>query len=81
MEAQRLTIRSFKTEYQPLHRLTKCWYEVISAKSPYKGRVDVVDVVDADETLDLRAGHGYRVRVGEETANPRIAKVFGEVEV
>jgi hypothetical protein len=67
MEGQRLTIRVVKTEFQPLHRLTKCWYEVLSAKSPYRG---CFDVIYAEETLDLRAGHGYRVRVGEETANP-----------
>jgi ribonuclease HI len=78
MEGQRLTIRVVKTEFQPLHRLTKCWYEVVSAKSPYKG---CFDVVYAEGTLDLRAGHGYHVRVNEETANPRIAKVFREVEV
>jgi ribonuclease HI len=77
MEGQRLTIRITKTEFQPLHRLTKCWYEVLSAKSPFKGRFDVVY---ADDTIDVSAGHRYHVRVNEEPANPRIAKVFREVE-
>jgi hypothetical protein len=51
---------------------------VVSAKSPYQGCFDIAYV---EESLYLRAGHGYRVRVNEETANPRIAKVFREVEI
>lgn len=77
MEGQRLTIRITKTEFQPLHRLTKCWYEVLSAKSRFKGRFDIIY---ADEAADVSAGHSYYVRVTEETANPRITKVFREVE-
>lgn len=77
MEGQRLTIRVVKTEFQRLHQLTKCWYEVLSAKSPYK---DCFDVIYAESEIDVRAGHAYYIRVNEETANPRIAKVFREVE-
>lgn len=76
MEGQRLTIRIVKTEFQPLHRLVKCWYEVLSAKSPFKG---CFDVIYAEPGMDVRAGHAYYVRVNEETANPRIVKVFREV--
>jgi hypothetical protein len=77
MEGQRLTIRIIKTEFQPLHRLVKCWYEVLSAKSPYKGSFDVIY---AEPELDIRAGHAYYVRVNEETTNPRLVKVFREVD-
>lgn len=77
MEGQRLTIRIIKTEFQSLHRLTKCWYEVLSAKSSYRG---CFDVIYAEPEIDVRAGHSYYVRVNEQTANPRIAKVFREVE-
>lgn len=41
MEGQRLTIRITKSEYQPLHKLTKYWYEVRSRKSPFHDRRDV----------------------------------------
>lgn len=77
MEGQRLTIRITKTEFQRLHQLTKCWYEVLSAKSPFKG---CFDVIYAEPPINVRAGHTYYVRVNEETANPRIAKLFREVE-
>lgn len=77
MKGQRLTIRVVKTEFQRLHQLTKCWYEVLSAKSPYKG---CFDVIYAESETDVRAGHSYYVRVNEETANPRITKVFREVD-
>lgn len=77
MEGQRLTIRITKSEFQPLHRLTKCWYEVLSSKSPFKGRFDIIY---AEETMDLRGGRAYHVRVNQETSNPRITKVFREVE-
>jgi len=77
MEGQRLTIRIIKTEFQPLHRLTKCWYEVLSAKSSYRG---CFDVIYAEPESNVRAGHSYYIRVNEQTANPRIAKVFREVE-
>jgi ribonuclease HI len=76
MEGQRLTIRITKTEFQPVHRLTKCWYEVLSARSPFKGRFDIIY---ANETVDVKAGHSYYVRVNAEIMNPRIAKVFREV--
>lgn len=77
MEGQRLTIRIIKTEFQPLHRLVKCWYEVLSAKSPYRG---CFDVIYAEPDIDVRAGHSYHVRVNDETANPRLVKVFREVD-
>jgi ribonuclease HI len=77
MEGQRLTIRITKSEFQPLHKLTKYWYEVRSKKSPF---YDCRDVIYADPSLPLKAGHTYHVRVNEETSNPRVAKLFREVE-
>lgn len=77
MEGQRLTIRITKSEYQPIHRLTKYWYEVRSKKSPF---YDCRDIIYADPSLPLKAGHTYHVRVNKETANPRVAKFFREVE-
>jgi ribonuclease HI len=77
MVGQRLTIRITKAEYQPLHKLTKYWYEVRSKKSPFH---DSRDVIYADPSLPLKAGHTYHVRVNEETGNPRIAKLFREVD-
>lgn len=77
MEGQRLTIRITKSEFQPLHRLVKYWYEVRSKKSPFHDRRDVIY---ADPSLPLKAGHTYHVRVNEETTNPRIAKLFREVD-
>jgi ribonuclease HI len=77
MDGQRLTIRVTKTEFQLLHRLTKCWYEVLSAKSAFRG---YFDVIYAAETIDLRAGHCYHVRVNKDTEDPRVVKVFREVD-
>ena len=77
MEGQRLTIRITKSEAQPLHSLAKYWYEVRSKKSPFHDRRDVIY---ADPALPIRAGHTYYLRVNEDTANPRIVKLFREVE-
>lgn len=77
MEGQRLTIRITKSEAQRIHGVAKYWYEVRSKKSPF---YDYRDVIYADLGLPIRAGHTYHVRVNEETANPRIVKLFREVE-
>lgn len=75
MEGQLMTIHIFKTEYQPLHRLSKYWYSVISETSPYHGRASII----YSELHHLRR-RTYRVRVNRDTGNPRIVKEFGEVE-
>jgi ribonuclease HI len=75
MEGQLMTIHIFKSEYQPLHRLTKYWYSVMSKTSPYYGRASVI----YSELHHLRR-RIYRVRVNDDTRNPRIVKEFGEVE-
>jgi ribonuclease HI len=74
MHAQLMTIRIFKSEYQPLHRLMKYWYTVESKRSPDYKRASIIY-----SELDLRR-RSYRVRVNHDTGNPRIVKQFGEVE-
>ena len=74
LTSQRLTIRIVTDEYLPSHRLSKYRYEVMSKSSPYFRNVDLAF---SDQVLS--AGHTYRVRMGEDTSNPRIAKVFQEV--
>jgi ribonuclease HI len=76
MEGQLMTINVFKTEYQRLHGLVKVWYSVLSKRSPYYRHASVIY---ADPSLLLRRGHDYRVRVNQDTGNPRIVKVFAEV--
>ena len=74
MEGQLMTIHIFKSEPQPVHRLTKYSYTVESKRSPYYKRAGVI----WSELHHLRC-RTYRVRVNSDTANPRILKEFGEV--
>jgi ribonuclease HI len=74
MDGQVMTIHIFKSEYQRLHRLSKYWYSVMSEDSPYHGRASVI----YSELHDLRR-RVYRVRVNDDTANPRIVENLGEV--
>jgi hypothetical protein len=75
MEGQLMTIHIFKSEYQPVHGLSKYWYSVESKGSPYHKRASVI----YSEFHHLRR-RTYRVRVNRNTGNPRIVKEFGEVE-
>ena len=75
MEGQRLTIRITKEELLPQGDM-KYTYEVLSKKSPYSG---YRDVIYAEETCEMRAGHHYHVRVNEGSNHPRIVKVYREV--
>ena len=68
-----MTIHIFKSEYQPIHRLTKYWYTVESKGSPYYKCASVIY-----SELGLRR-RKYRVRVNDDTGNPQIVKEFGEV--
>jgi ribonuclease HI len=74
MLSQMLSIRVITSEYLHTQRVWKLKYEVISKASPYRGKVDVIFSDDL-----LKDGHSYRVRVNDNTRNPRIAKVLGEV--
>ena len=75
MEGQLMTINIFKSEIQPLHRLSKYSYSVVSKTSPYHDRASVI----YSELHHLRR-RTYRIRVNHDTGNPRIVKVFGEVD-
>jgi ribonuclease HI len=74
MRGQTMTIHIFKTEYQALHRLSKYWYSVMSEDSPYHRRASVI----YSELHHLRR-RVYRVRVNDDTDNPRIVEELGEV--
>jgi ribonuclease HI len=76
MEGQEIQIRVFKTEFQSVHRLLKCWYTVTSEDSPYFKRASVIY---ADGEFLLRRGHIFLVRVNGETRNPRVVEVIEEV--
>jgi ribonuclease HI len=77
MEGQMMTIRVFKTEFQPVHKLEKVWYTVLSKKSPFYKKASVIY---AAPELGLRRGHSYRVRVGSDSRDPRVTKVFAEID-
>jgi ribonuclease HI len=75
MDGQVMDIHVFKSEYQPVHKLSKYWYSVMSEDSPYYGRASVIY-----SNLHHLRRNVYRVRVNDDTANPRIVEEFGEVE-
>ncbi|HEX3734402.1 MAG TPA: RNase H family protein [Solirubrobacterales bacterium] len=77
MEGQVMQIHIFKSEFQRVHRLLKCWYSVESDDSPYFERVSVIY---ADPESPLRRGHSFTVRVNLETRNPRVLEVIEEVD-
>jgi ribonuclease HI len=76
MNAQRLTIRIIEDGFQPVQRMNRYKYEVVSRASEYHGRVDMI-YSTAD--IHLSAGHTYYVRVNGDTKAPRVVKVFREV--
>ena len=72
---QRITIRIITSKYLRVQRLWSYKYEVISKQSRYRWNVDII----FSEHL-LSPGHTYYVRVNSDTSNPRIEKVFREIE-
>jgi len=74
MHGQIMAIHIFKSEYQRLHRVTKYWYSVMSEDSPYFGRASVI----YSELHEFRR-RVYRVRVNDDSADPRIVENLGEV--
>lgn len=74
MLGQRLSIRVITCQWLRQHKLWKLKYEVISISSPFHGKVDIIYTTDV-----LADGHSYFVQVNNETANPRIVKVFREL--
>jgi ribonuclease HI len=75
MEGQLMTIHIFKSEYQPVHGLSKYWYSVDSKASPYYRQASIIY-----SDLHRLRRRRYRVRVNHDTGNPRIVKEFGEVQ-
>lgn len=76
MEGQRVAIRIISDEFLRMHRLMKYRYEVVSDDSPYFERVDFIY---STPDLNLNRGHTYDVLFNDNTQNPRIVELFGEV--
>lgn len=76
MHGQRLTVHIIEEQALVAQGLARYRYEVVSKASPYYQRVDWIF---ADDTLNLRCGHTYYVRVNTDTQAPRIAKIFREI--
>ncbi len=74
MLGQRLSIRVITCEWLHQQKLWKLKYEVISGRSPFLGNVDLIYA-----TSVLADGHSYFVQVNQNTANPRIVRVFREL--
>ena len=74
MMGQRLSIRVVTCEWLRQQKLWKLKYEVISRASPFLGKVDIIFATDV-----LADGHAYFVQVNQDTANPRIVRVFREL--
>jgi len=75
LSGQRLTIRIITTEYLRVQRQWKYMYEVMSKASPYFAKMDL-----AYGDAALRDGHTYFVLMNDNTANPRIQKMFREIK-
>lgn len=75
MEGQELEIRIITDKRMP-QRVWRYKYEVLECDSPYVGCVDVI----FSKHL-MRAGHLYKVVVGENQNSPEIVKVVEELEV
>ncbi|HWG08493.1 MAG TPA: ribonuclease H [Solirubrobacteraceae bacterium] len=76
MQGQRLSIRIITDQFEQVQRMNRYKYEVLSRASPYRG---CVDWIFSAEKIHLSAGHAYQVRVNDETARPRVVKVFREL--
>jgi ribonuclease HI len=75
LEGQRITIRIFTCQELPEQKLWKYSYEVVSKNSIYFGLSDKI----VSELL-LKDGHTYYVKFNNEQNNPRIVKLYNEVE-
>jgi len=75
MNGQRITIRIITSERLRVQRLWKYKYEVMSRQSKFRGNVDIIF-----SEHHIRDGHTYYVRVNTDTSNPRIEKVFREID-
>lgn len=76
MRGQRMTVRIIEDRFERLSRMNRYRYEVVSAKSDFRG---CVDFIFSDESIHLSAGHTYYVQVNNEQSRPRVVKMFREV--
>jgi len=76
MNGQRMSIRIITTEYLDVQRVWKCKYEVLAKTSEF---YMMVDTIYSDQLL--KAGHSYYVQVNNEPDNPRIVKIFREIDI
>ena len=76
MEGQVLTIYVTESKVLKLPKKWRVTYEVVNADSPYCGKRARIT---ADWNKRLDRGHTYRIRVNEDTRNPRVDEVYGEV--
>ncbi len=76
MLGQRMTIRIITDEFLRTQRMNKYKYEVMSARSEFRG---CVDVIYSEPGIHLSAGHTYYVQVNAEPQRPRVLKMFREI--
>ncbi|MGA2455611.1 MAG: ribonuclease H [Solirubrobacteraceae bacterium] len=76
MRGQRMTIRIVTDEFLRTQRMNKYKYEVMSARSEFRG---CIDVIYSEPGIHLSAGHTYYVQVNAEPRRPRVVKMFREI--
>jgi ribonuclease HI len=74
MRGQRIAIRIITSEYLKVQKIYKYKYEVISKRSKYFEKVDLIFYKEL-----LRAGHSYLVSFNKNSKNPMISKVTEEL--
>lgn len=74
MLGQRISIRIVTAEFLKVQKINRYKYEVISKKSPYYKKMDIIFSYEI-----LKEGHSYYVRFNKESKNPTIVKVFREI--
>jgi ribonuclease HI len=75
MMGQRVSIKVLGVEYLQVHKLWGCKYQVISTKSQYRGLVD-----KAFSRTSMDIGKSYYVKLNSSLDNPRIEKVYWEIQ-
>jgi hypothetical protein len=76
MHGQRMTIRIITDEFLRTQRMNKYKYEVMSARSEFRG---YVDVIYSEPGINLSAGHTYYIQVSVDPHRPRVVKMFREI--
>jgi ribonuclease HI len=76
MEGQRMVIHVHKAEYLPVQRCNCYRYSVESAQGPY---YQELGRLYATRDITLNPGHRYDIRVNDNTKNPWIEELYGEV--